>query len=118
MKKTKILGIILLFGLQICTYIMGSMIFMIQFMLIEVEFCNEWVFLSNLFISVDDFVSCIDVAIVEDSKDVLARSINSFSKQKVSKAVHVIVKCEFIFTTLENDKQMFKFRHIVVLNND
>ena len=89
---------------------MGSIIFTIQFGLFEVEFRNEWVlFLSNLFISVDDFVSCIDVAIVEDSKDVLARSINSFSKQKVSKAVHVIVQCEFIFTTLENSKQMFKF---------
>ena len=86
---------------------MGSII---QFGLFEVKFRNEWVFfLLNLFISVDDFVSCINVAIVEDSKNVLARSINSFSKQKVSKAVHVIVQCEFIFTTLENSKQMFKF---------
>ena len=65
--------------------------------------------IHHLFFSVDDFVGCIDVAIVEDSKDIFARSINSFSKQKVSKAVHVIVQCEFIFSTLEDDKQIFTF---------
>ena len=63
----------------------------------------------NPLVIINDFVFGINVTVVKNSKDVLPRSIYSFSKQKVSKAVHVIVQCEFIFTTLENSKQMFKF---------
>ena len=63
------------------------------------KFCNDF-FLSNHLV-VDDFVGHIDVAIVEDSKDILSRSINSFSKQKVSKAKFIIVSCEFVSSILK-----------------
>ena len=55
----------------------------------------------NPLVIINDFVFGINVTVVKNSKDVLPRSINSFSKQKISKAKLIIGPCEFVSSVLQ-----------------
>ena len=55
----------------------------------------------NPLVIINDFVFGINVTVVKNSKDVLPRSIYSFSKQKVSKAKLKISSCEFVSSVLQ-----------------
>ena len=50
--------------------------------------------------TVDDFVGFVDFAVIKDSKNVLSWPVNVASKQKIGKAVQVVVLVQLVFVTL------------------